>query len=228
MELVRRADDARVHALATPLMTKADGTKFGKTEGGAIWLDPALTSPYAFHQFFLNAEDAKVVEYLKVFTTRSQAEIEELDRQTREQPHLRAAQKALADDVTALVHSAAERDAAVAAAAALFGRADLRELPASVLTGVAAELGATELTAAHGLPSVVEVLERSGVVASKGAARRAIAEGGAYINNAKVGDVDAVLSPDDLLDGRLVIARRGKRTVGAVTVRRDGGHVDVV
>jgi tyrosyl-tRNA synthetase len=228
VELVRRADDARVHALATPLMTKADGTKFGKTEGGAIWLDPALTSPYAFHQFFINAEDAKVVEYLKVFTTRSQAEIAELDRQTREQPHLRAAQKVLADDVTALVHSPAERDAAVAAAAALFGRADLRELPASVLTGVAAELGATELTAADGLPSVVEVLERSGVVASKGAARRAIAEGGAYINNAKVGDVDAVLSPDDLLGGRLVIARRGKRTVGAVTVRRDGGHVDVV
>ena len=228
VELVRRADDVRVHALATPLMTKADGTKFGKTEGGAVWLDPALTSPYAFHQFFLNAEDAKVVEYLKVFTSRSRAEIEELDRQTREQPHLRAAQKALADDVTALVHSPAERDAAVAAAAALFGRADLRELPGSVLSGVAAELGAIELTAADGLPSVVEVLERSGVVASKGAARRAIAEGGAYINNAKVGDVEAVLSPDDLLDGRIVIARRGKRTVGAVTVRRDGGHVDPV
>ena len=221
VELVRRADDARVHALATPLMTKADGSKFGKTEGGAIWLDPALTSPYAFHQFFLNAEDAKVVEYLKVFTSRSQSEIEELDRQTREQPQLRAAQKALADDVTALVHSPQERDAAVAAASALFGRADLRELPGSVLAGVAAELGGGELAAVEGLPSVVEVLERSGVVASKGAARRAIAEGGAYINNAKVGDVDAVLSPDDLLDGRFVIARRGKRTVGAVQVRRD-------
>jgi len=220
VELVRRADDARVHALATPLMTKADGTKFGKTEGGAIWLDPALTSPYAFHQFFLNAEDAKVVEYLKVFTRRSREEIEDLERQTREQPHLRAAQRALADDVTALVHSPAERDAAVAAAAALFGRSDLHELPAEVLASVAAELGAAELRAADALPSVVEVLERSGVVGSKGAARRAISEGGAYLNNAKVTDVDAVLSEADLLHGRYVVARRGKRTVGAVTVAR--------
>jgi tyrosyl-tRNA synthetase len=218
VELVRRADDARVHALATPLMTKADGTKFGKTEGGAVWLDPALTSPYAFHQFFLNAEDAKVVEYLKAFTRRSREEIEELGRQTQEQPHLRAAQKVLADDVTALVHSAAERDAAVAAASALFGRSDLRELSGDVLAGVVAELGAAELPAQEQLPSVVDVLESSGVVASRGAARRAITEGGAYINNVKVSDVDAVLSTDDLLDGRFVIARRGKRTVGAVTV----------
>ena len=105
VELIRRAEGARVHALATPLLTKADGTKFGKTESGTVWLDPAMTSPYAFHQFFLNAEDAKVVEYLKVFTPRSRAEIAELERQTAEQPHLRAAQKALADDVTALVHS---------------------------------------------------------------------------------------------------------------------------
>jgi len=220
VELVRRADDARVHALATPLMTKADGTKFGKTEGGAVWLDPVLTSPYAFHQFFLNAEDAKVVEYLKVFTRRSREEIEELARSTREQPQLRAAQRALADDVTALVHSPAERDAAVAAAAALFGRADLHELGADVLAGVAAELGAPELPADDQLPSVVDVLERSGVVPSKGAARRAIAEGGAYLNNAKVTAVDALLSEADLLHGRYVFARRGKRTVGAVTISR--------
>ncbi|SDS26206.1 tyrosyl-tRNA synthetase [Friedmanniella luteola] len=219
VELVRRAEGARVHALATPLLTKADGTKFGKTEGGTVWLDPAMTSPYAFHQFFLNAEDAKVVEYLKVFSSRTRAEIEELERSTREQPHLRLAQKALADDVTALVHSPAERDAAVAAAAALFGRSDLRDLTGPVLEGVVAELGVVDLGAPAQLPSVVEVLERSGVVASRGAARRAIAEGGAYINNVKVSDVDAVLSPDDLLHGRYVIARRGKRTVGAVTVR---------
>ena len=111
-----------MHALATPLLTKADGTKFGKTESGTVWLDPQMTSPYAFHQFFLNAEDEKVIEYLKVFSPRSRAEIAELARQTAEQPHLRAAQKALADDVTALVHSPAEREAAVAAASALFGR----------------------------------------------------------------------------------------------------------
>jgi tyrosyl-tRNA synthetase len=218
VELVRRAEGARVHALATPLLTKADGTKFGKTEGGTVWLDPTMTTPYAFHQFFLNAEDAKVVEYLKVFTRRSRAEIEELERQTLEQPHLRAAQKALADDITALVHSPQERDAAVSAAAALFGRSDLHELPAAVLADLAAELGAAELPAADVLPSVVDVLERSGVVASRGAARRAIGEGGAYINNVKVADVDAVLSTEDLLAGRFVIARRGKRTVGAVVV----------
>ncbi len=218
VELVRRADDVRVHALATPLMTKADGTKFGKTEAGAIWLDPALTSPYAFHQFFLNAEDAKVVDYLKVFTRRSREEILELERRTLEEPQRRAAQKVLADDVTALVHSPAGRDAAVTAAAALFGRSELRDLPGPVLAGVVAELGGGEIAAAGPLPSVVDVLERSGVVSSRGAARRAIAEGGAYINNVKVSDVDAVLTLADLLDGRFVIARRGKRTVGAVTV----------
>jgi tyrosyl-tRNA synthetase len=220
VELVRRAEGARVHAMATPLLTKADGTKFGKTEGGAIWLDPAMTSPYAFHQFFLNAEDAKVIEYLKVFSPRSREEIEELERQTREEPQRRAAQKALADDVTALVHSPEERDAAVAAASALFGRSDLRELPESVLAGVTAELGATEMPVDDRLPSVVDVLERSGVVASKGAARRAIAEGGAYLNNAKVSDVDAQLTEADVLHGRFVVARRGKRTVGAVTLVR--------
>ena len=125
VELIRRTDGARVHALATPLLTKADGSKFGKTESGTVWLDPKLTSPYAFHQFFLNAEDQKVIEYLKVFSPRGRAEIEDLARQTAEQPHLRAAQKALADDVTALVHSPTERDQAVSAASALFGRGDL-------------------------------------------------------------------------------------------------------
>lgn len=221
VELVRRVEGARVHALATPLLTKADGSKFGKTEGGTVWLDAEMTSPYAFHQFFLNAEDAKVVEYLKVFSPRSRDEISELERLTREEPQRRAAQKALADDVTALVHSVQERDAAVAAAAALFGRSDLRELPASVLAGVAAEIGTVAIESAAGLPTVVEVLERSGVVASKGAARRAIAEGGAYLNNAKVSDPEAVLTEQDLLPGRFVIARRGKRTVGAVSFTRE-------
>ena len=112
VELIRRVEGARVHAMATPLLTKADGSKFGKTETGTIWLDPEMTSPYAFHQFFLNAEDEKVVEYLKVFSDRSQEEIAELEKQTRQAPQLRAAQRALADDVTALVHSTAERDAA--------------------------------------------------------------------------------------------------------------------
>lgn len=221
VELIRRADGARVHALATPLLTKADGTKFGKTEGGSIWLDPRMTSPYAFHQFFLNAEDAKVIDYLKVFSPRSRAEIDELERQTREAPQRRSAQKALADDVTALVHSAEERDAAVAAGAAVFGRSDLHELSEAALAAVAAEIGTMEIDGRGGLPTVVEVLESSGVVGSRGAARRAVAEGGAYLNNVKVSDAEARLTEQDLLHGRYVIARRGKRTVAAVTVGRD-------
>ncbi len=218
VELVRRAESARVHALATPLLTKADGTKFGKTEGGTVWLDPGMTSPYAFHQFFLQAEDEKVIDYLKVFSPRTRDEIAELERQTREEPFRRAAQKALADDVTALVHGAAERDAAVAAGQALFGQLDLAELSESVVAGVVAELGGGEIDVDAGWPTVAEVLQTGGVVPSRSAGRRAATEGGAYLNNVRATDGDATLSEDDLLHGRWVIVRRGKRTVGAVTV----------
>ena len=218
VELIRRADGVRVHAMATPLLTKADGTKFGKTETGTIWLDPAMTSPYAFHQYFLNVEDEKVIEYLKVFSERSPYEIAELERQTREAPHLRIAQRALADDVTDLVHSKQAREDAVAAAAALFGRQDLRELSEPTLAAVVAEVGGVAFPAEDSLPAIVDVLERSGVVPSKAAARRAIAEGGAYLNNVRVEDQEAVLTRADLLHGRFAILRRGKRTVGAVTV----------
>jgi len=141
VELIRRVEGDRVHAFATPLLTKADGTKFGKTETGTVWLESQMTSPYALHQYFLNAEDEKVVEYLKVFSERSRPEIEELERQTRESPQLRVAQRAVADDVTGLVHGSAERDAAIRAAEAVFGRSDLRELSESVLNDVAAEIG---------------------------------------------------------------------------------------
>ncbi|HMS38367.1 MAG TPA: tyrosine--tRNA ligase, partial [Arachnia sp.] len=136
VELIRRSDQRRVHAMATPLLTKADGTKFGKTESGTVWLDPTLTSPYAFHQFFLNAEDAKVVDYLKVFSFRSREEIEALAQATIDAPYKREAQRALADDVTDLVHGVAEREAAVAAASALFGRGELAGLSPQTLDGV--------------------------------------------------------------------------------------------
>jgi len=216
VELIRRSDGARVHALATPLLTKADGTKFGKTESGTVWLDPAMTSPYAFHQFFLNAEDTKVVEYLKVFSERSRDELDELAARSAEAPHLRIAQRALADDVTDLVHSPTERMAATDAAQALFGRGDLSELPERTLLAVAGELNAAEVQAGAGLPTVVDALEASGVVATKSAARRAIAEGGAYVNNAKVTDAGAQLSEHDVLAGGVVVLRRGRRTVGAL------------
>jgi tyrosyl-tRNA synthetase len=220
VELIRRVERQRVHAFATPLLTKTDGTKFGKTETGTVWLDPEMTSPYALHQYFLNVEDEKVIEYLKVFSERNRPEIEELARQTRESPELRAAQRALADDVTDLVHGPVERDAAIRAADAVFGRSDLRELPESVLDDVAAEIGGTQLEANGDLPTVVEVLAAGGVVSSKSAARRAISEGGAYVNNQRVTDPDARLAEYDLLHGRYVIVRRGKRTVGAVSIRR--------
>lgn len=220
VDLIRRAEGAKVHALATPLLTKADGTKFGKTESGTIWLDPAMTSPYAFHQFFLNAEDAMVVQYLKIFTRRSAEEIEDLARQTAEAPHLRAAQRALADDITDLVHSPAERRAAAAAAAAIFGRDELAGLPEPTLRAVVAELGSPPLRVGEELPTVVEVLVAAGVVTSRSAARRAIDEGGAYLNNRKVTDADARLVAEDLLHGRFVVVRRGRRTVGALAVER--------
>ena len=222
VELIRRVEGARVHALATPLLTKADGTKFGKTESGTVWLDPQMTSPYAFHQFFLQAEDTKVVEYLKVFSERPREEIDELAEQARREPQARAAQRALADDITALVHSPTARDAAVQAARALFGQSDLDGLPADVLDDVMTEIGSRELTLGdrQPLPSVVDVLSTSGVVASRSAARRAISEGGAYLNNARVTDPDALLRPEDVLHGRYIVVRRGKRTVGAVTLTR--------
>ncbi|MFT3875168.1 MAG: tyrosine--tRNA ligase [Propioniciclava sp.] len=220
VELLRRSDGARVHALATPLLTKADGTKFGKTEAGTVWLDPEMTSPYAFHQYFLNAEDAMVMAYLKVFSERSREEIEAIEAQQAEKPFLRVAQRALADDITDLVHGVAERRSAEAAAAALFGRSALPELDAHTLAAVGKELGAGRLEVGESWPSVVDLLLAGGVVKSKGEARRAIGEGGGYLNNEKVTDPDAVLTSDDLLAGRWVVVRRGRKTVGAVEIVR--------
>ncbi|MBK8459326.1 MAG: tyrosine--tRNA ligase [Micropruina sp.] len=220
VELIRRSEGAKVHALATPLLTKADGTKFGKTEAGTLWLDPEMTSPYAFHQFFLNAEDAMVMTYLKVFSERPRDELEEIGLRSAEAPHLRLAQRALADDVTDLVHSPQAREAAAAAAAALFGRGELTDLTSAVLGDVTKELGSRTLTSGPQLPTLVELFEASGVVDSKSAARRAIAEGGAYVNNLRVVDPNARLAETDLLAGRFVVVRRGRRTVGSVEVLR--------
>ncbi len=221
VELIRRAEQRQVHALATPLLTKADGTKFGKTEGGAVWLDAQMTSPFAFHQYFLNAEDAKVVDYLKVFSDRSREEIEALARQTLERPQLRAAQHALADDVTTLVHSEADTRAADAAAQALFGRGELSELSAETLAAVATEVGVVDVPAADAegrAPGVVDLLAATGVVGSRSAARRAISEGGAYLNNTRITDAEATVGTSQLLAGQYVVLRRGKRTVGAARV----------
>lgn len=213
VELIRRSEQGKAHALATPLLTKADGSKFGKTESGTVWLDSELTSPYAFHQFFLNAEDAKVVDYLKVFSFRSREEIEALEEATEKEPHKRLAQKALADDTTDIVHGVAEREAVVAAAGALFGRGELAHLSAKALEGVMRELKAPEVRVPIPLADAFLV---AGIVDSKAAARRAVLEGGAYVNNEKVGDPELVLGPEHLLADRFVVLRRGRRTVGGV------------
>ena len=214
-DLIHRAEGAAVHALATPLVTKADGTKFGKTEGGSIWLDPELTSPYAFYQFWLNAEDAKVVEYLKIFTFRTREQIEELGVATQEKAHLRLAQKALAEDVTTLVHGRDQFERVETASRALFGQGDLTELDERTLTAAVAELPKARVS---GLAPLYELFAETGIVPSRSAARRAIQEGGAYLNNAKVEDVEAVPAAADLLHGRWLLLRRGRRTLAAVEV----------
>ncbi|MFB9378949.1 tyrosine--tRNA ligase [Kineococcus gynurae] len=213
-ELVRRVEGRSVHALATPLLTKADGTKFGKTESGAVWLDPELTSPYAFYQFWLNAEDAKVEDYLKAFSFRSPAEIAELGRAVEEDPRARAAQRALAEDVTTLVHGAAATRAVQDASSALFGGSDLAGIDEAILRGAVAELP-TARPDGTGV-RVTQLLVDTGLAPSLSAARRTVGEGGAYVNNDKVTDPDATLADVTLLHGRYAVLRRGKKSLGAV------------
>ena len=215
VELVRRADGAIVHALATPLVTKADGTKFGKTEAGTVWLDAGLMSPYAFYQFWINAEDTKAGEYLKLFTFLSVEEIETLVAEHEQNPGLRSAQRKLAAEVTALVHGQAEVDAAMLASSALFGRGDLGELSESTLAAALREAGAADLSLAAA-PTIIDALEAAGLVKSRSEARRAIAEGGAYLNNVRVDDPDLVLGRGQALHGSWVVLRRGKRAVSGV------------
>jgi tyrosyl-tRNA synthetase len=216
VELIRRADGGHVHAFATPLVTRSDGTKYGKTEGGALWLDPEMMSPYAFHQFWLNVEDEKVGELLRIFTFLSHEEIEELEAQTAEKPFLRAGQKALADEVTTLVHGAAETAHAKAAAAALFGSGDLRELNPDTLAAALREAGSAQ--ASPGTP-YVDLLVESGLVKSKGEARRTINEGGAYLNNERVTDPELVPGEGDLVAGSWLVLRRGKKHLAGVEIR---------
>ena len=217
VDLIRRETGDKVHALATPLVVKADGTKYGKTESGSLWLDPQMTSPYAFHQFFLNAEDSMVGSYLRYFTERSHEEIEDLEKQTIEAPHLRAAQRALADDLTDLVHSTEHRLAATEAAKAIFGQGDLGALDKATVDAVAAELPGTSWESLNGR-SVMDALADSEIFDSRAAVKRAVKEGGAYLNNVRVTDLDAIISVDDLIAGSVMILRRGKKTIGAIRV----------
>jgi tyrosyl-tRNA synthetase len=222
VDLIRRAEGGSAHALSMPLITKPDGTKYGKSEGGAIWISPDLMSPYAFYQFWLNVGDSEVPGLLKVFTFRSREEIEDLERQTAERPQARAGQRTLAEDLTTLVHGADATARVIAASRALFGQGDLHDVDQATLADAASEVPHTEVFLRdpdEALPPVADLMALTGIVASKSAARRAIAEGGAYLNNTKVTEQDAVPSRADLLHGRYLILRRGKRTVGAVDVQ---------
>ena len=215
VDLIHKAEGVSVHALATPLLLKADGTKFGKTESGTVWLSGDLMTPYAFYQFFLNSEDAMVISYLKVFSFRSREEIEELERLTAEKPQMRAAQKALAEEVTTLVHGAEATAQVIAASKALFGQGDLAELDEPTLRAALSELPGTKVAE---LVPVAQLLADTGLVASRGAGRRTINEGGAYVNNRKIEAEDEVPTKEDLLHGRWLVLRRGKRTLGSVEV----------
>jgi len=212
-ELIRRVAGARVHALATPLMTKADGTKYGKTEGGTIWLDPAMTTPYAFYQFFVTVEDANVGSLLRVFSFRDREQIEELEQAAKERPAAREAQRALAEEVTTLVHGASAAAQAAAASRALFGHGDLEGLEPATLDAALREAPHVVVPAA-GSPSVVDLLTDAGLVGSRSAARRAVEEGGAYVNNLRVTDAEAIVPDEAWLFGRYLVLRRGKRSVG--------------
>jgi tyrosyl-tRNA synthetase len=225
--LIRSVEGASVHALATTLITKPDGTKYGKSEGGAIWISPDLMSPYAFYQFWLNVGDAEVPNLLRVFSFRSREEIDELVRESSNYPAARMGQRALAEELTTLVHGEEETKRAIAASQALFGQGNLAELDERTLASACAELRAHRLDGAAGdagsLPPLANLMAAAGVVPSVSAARRAITEGGAYLNNRKITEVGAVPGAGDLLHGRYLILRRGKRTVGAVEVVPAGG-----
>jgi tyrosyl-tRNA synthetase len=213
VDYIRRRGAGPVHAFTTPLVTKADGTKFGKSEGGAIWLDTELTSPYAFYQFWVNTPDADVVNYLRYFSFRSHDELAELERATAERPAARAAQNALAEELTTLVHGESECAQVVAASRALFGRGSLSDLTPATLRAALVEAGLAHVTE---LGPVAPLLKASGLVASMNEARRVIADGGAYVNNERVTDAEAVVESSALLHGKWLVLRRGRKTVAGV------------
>ncbi|HVV76655.1 MAG TPA: tyrosine--tRNA ligase [Mycobacteriales bacterium] len=215
LDLIRRVAGGSGHALTTPLVTSASGEKFGKsTGGGRLWLDPELTSPYAFFQYWINVDDRDAGPYLRYFTFLTREEIEALDKETAERPQARTAARKLAEELTTLVHGADETQRVIAASAALFGQGELAELDAATLAAALTE--APHVTMDGALPSVTELLVATGLCASKSAARRAVDEGGAYLNNVRLTDADAVPGAADLLPGGWLVLRRGKRSLAGI------------
>ena len=219
VELNRRVDGEHVHAMTVPLVTSSDGKKFGKsTGGGSLWLDPEMTSPYAWYQYFVNTADADVVRYLRWFTFLGREELAELEAEVAERPQARVAQRRLAAEMTTLVHGAENTAAVELASRALFGKAELRDLDEPTLAAALTEASVAQVAA--GEPTtIVDLLVASGLCDSKGAARRAVKEGGAYINNTKIGAEDWTPQADDLLHGRWLVIRRGKRNFAGIQVQ---------
>jgi tyrosyl-tRNA synthetase len=213
-DLIHKSEGVSAHAIGTPLITNSDGTKFGKSEGNAIWLDPTMTSPYAFYQFWLNTDDADVIQRLKIFTFLTRAEIERLEEAVATEPFRREAQRVLAWEVTTTVHGADAAAAAISASEALFGQGDLAALAPDVLESALRELPNTTSPAST---SVAQLLVDTGLTPSLGESRRAIAQGGVYLNNTKVEDDAATLENVPLLS-RMAVLRRGKKTLAGVFV----------
>lgn len=211
VDLVHRVEGATVHAMTSPLLTDANGVKYGKSEGNAIWLSAELTSPYAFHQYFLNVDDATVGTLLRIFSDRSREEIEDLERQVREEPFRRGAQRALADDVTALVHGEPATAAARDAASALFGKGDITSLDAATLRDATAELPGADLAPGT---TLLDALVACGLVDSRKSAKRAVDGGGVSVNGTRVDDPARVLREEDYLHGQVALLRRGKKAMG--------------
>ena len=216
LDLIRRVEQGSAHALTVPLLAKADGTKFGKTAGGSVWLDPEMTSPYAFFQFWLNTEDKDVINFLKVFSFLTHAEIVDLEVAHTANPGLREAHRALARELTTLVHGADTTSRVEAAARALFGQGELSELDEKTLAGALAELPRTVISKDAEIPTWVDLIAATGVVDSKSAARRIVKEGGAYLNNVKISGEEFAPQKSDFLCGKYAILRKGKRDLACV------------
>jgi tyrosyl-tRNA synthetase len=220
VDLIRRMEGGSAHALTAPLVTDAEGRKFGKsTGGGNLWLDPSMTSPYAWFQYFVNVGDTDVLRYLRMFTFLTAEEIAALAEDTEQRPHLRAAQRRLAEEFTTLVHGEEQTQQVIAASQALFGRGELRELDPDTLDAAMAEVPTGDVKLAEE-PTIVDLLIAGGLADSKGAARRTVKEGGAYVNNVKIGDEEWRPAADDALHGQWLVVRKGKRNLAGVRLRR--------
>jgi tyrosyl-tRNA synthetase len=216
LDLIRRVEQGNAHALTVPLLTKADGTKFGKTAGGSVWLDPEMTSPYAFFQYWLNTDDKDVINFLKVFSFKSHEEISNLEIKHNENPGLREAHRELARELTSLVHTPDVAARVEDASKALFGQGDLSLLDLSTLTSALSELPRTTVSSGQEIPTWVDLIAATGVVDSKSAARRIVKEGGAYLNNEKISGEDFRPSKTDFLCGKYAVLRKGKRDLAAI------------